>query len=212
METSVNTAKRVKWVVAIILLVIFLDQALKFYVKTNFALGDGFEMLGLNWAQIKFTENYGMAFGMEFGGQAGKIALSVFRVIAGGVLMYYTIKTARSVSKNNLVFSLALITAGAIGNVIDGLFYGLIFSESTGTKVASFLGSEGGYSSLFDGHVVDMLYFPLIDTTWPEWMPFFGGESFEFNRYIFNLADLYITIGVIAMIFIGFTSKKNPFS
>lgn len=207
-----NNSQRVKWVIALILVVLVLDQALKFYVKTNFALGEGFLIFGLDWAQIKFTENYGMAFGMEFGGSAGKIALSIFRVIAGGVLMYYTIKTARSVSQNSIVYSLGLITAGAIGNVIDGLFYGILFSESTPSKTATFLGPEGGYSSLFDGHVVDMLYFPMIDTTWPEWMPFVGGGSFEFNRYIFNLADLYITVGVIAIIVIGFRSKKNPFS
>ncbi len=207
-----NNSQRVKWVVVLILGILILDQVLKFYVKTNFELGGGFSILGLDWAQIKFTENYGMAFGMEFGGTIGKIILSIFRVLAGGVLMYYTIKTARNVSKNSIVFSLGLITAGAIGNVIDGLLYGILFSESTPSKTAQFLGPEGGYSSIFEGHVVDMLYFPIIDTTWPEWLPFIGGEGFAFNRYIFNLADLYITVGVIAIIIIGFRSKKNPFS
>lgn len=195
-------------IVALMILVLILDQALKFYVKTSFPLDGGFRMLGLDWAQIKFTENYGMAFGMELGGKTGKILLGVFRILAGSGLLYYTFKSLKEDKRFSFVISLALITAGAIGNIIDGLFYGVLFSRSTNITTAEFLPEEGGYSTFFDGHVVDMLYFPIIETHWPEWMPFVGGELFKFNNYIFNLADLSITIGVIWIILLGAFSKK----
>ena len=202
--------KRVKFIMLLVLLVVALDQLLKFYIKTNYALGDGFNLLGLSWAQIKFTENYGMAFGFEFGGKLGKIALGGIRFLAGLALLYYTYVTALNNNKKTFAIFLALITAGAIGNIIDGMFYGMLFSESTFQDVAVFLPESGGYSSFLDGHVVDMLYFPIIETWWPEWVPFLGGQLFEFNKYIFNLADLSITVGVFGIIVIeGFLRKKK---
>jgi len=203
-----NHRRKMMIIGILILVVLIVDQALKFYVKTTFPLDGGFRMLGLDWAQIKFTENYGMAFGLELGGKAGKIILGVFRIIAGSGLLYYTYSSLRQDKRFSFVISLALITAGAIGNIIDGLFYGVIFSESTTITTASFMPEEGGYSTFFDGHVVDMFYFPIIETYWPEWVPFVGGELFKFNNYIFNFADLSITVGVIWIIFLGAFSKK----
>jgi signal peptidase II len=200
--------RKLSYVLIILFGVLVLDQLLKFYVKTSFPLDGGFEIFGLNWAQIKFTENYGMGFGLEVGGKVGKLVLGIFRILAGTGLLYYTIKSVKEDKKFAFVISLALITAGAIGNIIDGLFYGVLFSESTTLTTAKFLSEEGGYSSFFDGHVVDMLYFPIIETHWPEWVPLVGGELFKFNNYIFNLADLSITIGVLWIIFLGAFSKK----
>ncbi|MBT8276768.1 MAG: lipoprotein signal peptidase [Bacteroidia bacterium] len=200
--------RKMLYIGLLIAAVLIIDQALKFYVKTSFPLDGGFKMLGLDWAQIKFTENYGMAFGLELGGKAGKIILGVFRILAGSGLLYYTYKSLIQEKRFSFVVSLALITAGAIGNIIDGLFYGVIFSESTGNTTAEFLPKEGGYSTFFDGHVVDMFYFPIIETYWPDWVPFVGGELFKFNNYIFNFADLSITIGVVWIILLGAFSKK----
>ncbi len=195
-----NQKRKLIFIFLLVVSVILIDQALKFYIKTTFPLGGGFEIMGLSWAQIKFTENYGMAFGMEFGGKTGKMALGIFRMLAGTALVYYTYKSIVIGKRKSFVISLALITSGAIGNIIDGLFYGVIFSKSTNITTAKFLPAEGGYSSFFDGHVVDMLYFPIIEAWWPNWVPFVGGTLFEFNRYIFNIADLSITIGAIAII------------
>ncbi|MCW5518566.1 lipoprotein signal peptidase [Aureitalea sp. L0-47] len=203
-----NNKRKTLSIGLLIALVLILDQAIKFYVKTSYPLDGGFNMFGLDWAQIKFTENYGMAFGLEFGGRAGKIFLGVFRILAGSGLLYYTFKSLKDDKRFSFVISLALITAGAIGNIIDGLIYGVIFSRSTTQTVAEFLPEDGGYSSFFDGHVVDMFYFPIIDTYWPDWVPWVGGEVFRFNNYIFNFADLSITIGVIWIIFLGAFSKK----
>jgi signal peptidase II len=207
---KIRRSKRVDIIILLILFIITLDQLLKFYVKTNFALGDGFNILGLSWAQIKFTENYGMAFGFEFGGKLGKFALGGIRFLAGLVLLYFTYVSALNNKSKWFVFFLAFITAGAIGNIIDGMFYGILFSESTVQDIASFLPQGGGYSVFLDGHVVDMFYFPIIETTWPQWIPILGGQLFEFNRYIFNLADLSITVGVFGIIVLeGFRKKKN---
>lgn len=204
-----NHKRKLIFIILLVVSVILIDQALKFYIKTTLPLGGGFEIMGLTWAQIKFTENYGMAFGIEFGGKIGKMALGIFRIFAGAALFYYTYKSVVSGKTKSFVISLALITGGAIGNIIDGLFYGVLFSKSTNITTAKFLPAEGGYSSFFDGHVVDMLYFPIIEAWWPDWIPFIGGTLFEFNRYIFNLADLSITIGLIAIIISGVFLKKK---
>jgi len=204
-----NQKRKLIYITLLIVLVIVIDQALKFYIKTTYPLGGGFEIMGLSWAQIKFTENYGMAFGMEFGGKMGKMVLGVFRLLAGAGLFYYTYISLLGGKKKSFVISLALITAGAIGNIIDGLLYGVLFSKSTNITTAQFLPAEGGYSSFFDGHVVDMLYFPIIEAWWPDWMPFVGGELFEFNKYIFNIADLSISIGIIAIVISGVFAKKQ---
>lgn len=191
--------KKFQFIVLLIFAIIAVDQLIKFHVKTSFILGDGFEIFGLPWAQIKFVENYGAAFGMELGGKAGKIVLSLVRLFAGVFLFYLTYRQFILGKPRIVVYSLALITAGAFGNIIDGVFYGIIFSDSS-ISVADFLPVNGGYSTLFDGHVVDMFYFPIIDTFWPNWFPGIGGQRLVFNNYVFNFADAAITIGVVSLI------------
>lgn len=163
-----------------ILFILVLDQALKTWVKTNMYLGQEFNVLG-NWFIIHFTENNGMAFGMEFGGELGKLALSIFRIIAVGGIGYGLIHLIKNKYNRGLIMNVAFIFAGAFGNIIDSVLYGVIY----------------GYEKVFHGRVVDMLYFPLIQGNFPTWVPFWGGEEFIFFRPVFNLADASISIGVI---------------
>ena len=192
-----------KWtilLVAIILLAI--DQAIKFYVKLSFSYDQGFEMFGHSkWAQILFIENNGMAFGMQLGGVWGKILLSSFRLILIGVLIWYINRMInRGKAPWGVVIGFTMILVGAVGNMIDSAFYGLIFSESTYGTVATMVPFGEGYAPFMQGKVVDMFYFPMIHGTWPSWVPRVGGQEFEFFRPIFNFADSCITCGVIYMI------------
>lgn len=187
--------------ILIILAVLILDQVLKFWVKLNMHYGEDFGILGLSWARMHFIENEGMAFGMQFGGQTGKIILSVFRLAAAGVLVYVLHSLIKNRESYSLIISVALIFAGAFGNIIDSAFYGMIFSESYfGSGLASLFPEGGGYAPFLMGRVVDMLYFPLIETTLPEWIPIKGGERFLFFRPVFNIADSAITTGVISLL------------
>lgn len=161
-------------------------------------LGEEFPVFG-NWFYIHFTENPGMAFGMEFGGDYGKLALSLFRIVAVFGIGYYLYKLPQNTHKG-LRISIALILAGALGNIIDSVFYGVIFNDSY-NQLATIFPAEGGYSSLLHGRVVDMFWFPLFEGTFPEWFPFWAGEDFLFFRPVFNVADSAITIG-IALIFL----------
>lgn len=196
--------------ILIIVIVLITDQLLKFWVKLNMNYGDSFGILGLSWARIHFIENEGMAFGMQFGGQWGKILLSVFRLAAAGVLIYVLHALIKNKEKMGLIISVALIFAGAFGNILDSTFYGLIFSESYyGSGLASLFPEGGGYAPLLMGRVVDMLYFPLIDTTLPEWIPIKGGESFLFFRPVFNIADSAITIGVLNLLLFNRSAFKK---
>lgn len=188
-------------VTLVIVLVLILDQWLKIWVKLNINYGDGYNILGLEWAQIHFIENPGMAFGLTYGGVTGKIILSTFRIIMVGILIYILRSLIKSKEPIGLLISFSLIIAGAMGNIVDSMFYGLIFSGShIHSGLAQFMPPEGGYAPFLQGKVVDMFYFPLIDTTLPDWMPFWGGERFQFFRPVFNLADSAISVGVASII------------
>ena len=179
-----------------------LDQILKVYIKTNFEYGTGFDILGLSWAKIHFVENEGMAFGISFGGPAGKLALSLFRIAMIIFLIYLVSKLIKAKESIGLLISFALIIAGALGNIVDSAFYGMIFSESPKFHggVAEFMPAGGGYANFLHGKVVDMLYFPVIDTFLPDWFPFWGGERFQFFKPVFNIADTAISTGVISIL------------
>ena len=180
---------------------LILDQWLKVWIKLNLSYGDGFNMLGLPWARIHFVENPGMAFGITLGGEIGKLILSSFRILMVGVLIYIIRGFIKSKESVGFLICFALIIAGAIGNIIDSAFYGLIFSESTFHGApATFMPAEGGYESFLHGRVVDMFHFPLIDTVLPSWVPVMGGERFEFFRPVFNVADAAISVGVACII------------
>jgi signal peptidase II len=182
----------------ITLAILIADQALKIWIKTNMYLGQEFAVLG-NWFIIHFTENNGMAFGMEFGGDTGKIALSVFRIIAVSLIGFYLFRTAAKGAKTGLIVAGSLIFAGAMGNILDSMFYGILFNDSY-HQIATFMPEQGGYAPFLFGRVVDMLYFPLIDGTFPDWLPFWGGQEFLFFRPVFNIADTAITTGISMII------------
>ena len=182
-----------------VLLVLLADQLLKFWIKLNMTLGQEFRILG-DWGIIHFTENNGMAFGMELGGEAGKLALSLFRIAAVCVIGYVVIHLVRHKYHRGLIMNVALIFAGALGNIIDSTFYGVLFNESTYYDKAQLLPASGGYSSLFHGKVVDMFYFPILQGHFPQWFPFWGGEDFIFFRPVFNLADAAISVGVVLIL------------
>jgi signal peptidase II len=165
-----------------------------------------------NWFILHFTENEGMAFGFMFGGPAGKLMLSIFRIIAVIVIAIYINRLQKKSPHPGLIFSFSLIMAGALGNIIDSAFYGLIFNASSFHNVATLFPPEGGYNSFLHGKVVDMLYFPVIETTLPSWFPIWGGEPFTFFRPVFNIADSSITTGVFLLLIFQkkFFAKKEP--
>jgi signal peptidase II len=184
-----------------IFIVLVLDQLLKIYIKTNIEYGQGFDILGLSWAKIHFIENKGMAFGLSFGGVTGKYVLSVFRILMVGLLSYLLAGLIKNKESKWLIFSFSLIVAGAVGNIIDSVFYGLIFSESSyHGGLAHFVPFGEGYAPFLQGKVVDMFYFPMVDTILPEWIPIWGGQRFEFFQPVFNLADSAISVGVVSML------------
>ena len=193
---------KAKQIILLILAILLIDQGSKFYIKLNFYTGEEHNVL-VTWFRLHFVENEGMAWGWKFGGEFGKIALTLFRLVAviwGSFLIRNFI---RQKQHKGFLICAALIYAGALGNLIDSLFYGLIFEASNPftQNVATLLPAGGGYAGLFHGKVVDMLYFPIITNShYPNWIPIVGGEEFEFFRPVFNVADMAISIGVIAIL------------
>jgi signal peptidase II len=184
--------------VLFILLILFVDQVLKIWVKTHMEIGQEIHIFG-KWGMIHFIENNGMAFGMEMGGKPGKLILSIFRIIAIFGIGWFLSSLINKKANSGLILAVCAIMAGAIGNIIDSAFYGMIFSENF-NQLAVLFPPEGGYSSFLHGKVVDMFYFPVISTHWPDWSPVKPGESFIFFRPVFNIADSAITCGVISIV------------
>lgn len=185
----------------IILLIVLADQALKVYIKTNFYINEEHDILG-TWFKLHFVENEGMAYGWKFGGEAGKMILTLFRLVAVIFGVWYLRNIIQKKYHRGFIFCAGLIFAGALGNLIDSMFYGLIFEESVSQSfVAAKIFPAHGYAGFLHGKVVDMLYFPIIkDAHFPAWVPFWGGDEFEFFRPIFNLADASISTGVITIL------------
>ena len=179
----------------IIVAILLIDQAIKIWVKTSMSLHESIRIT--DWFYILFIENKGMAFGMELG---SKIVLSLFRVVAIAFLIYYIRQEVRAKARTGYIVCLAMILAGAAGNLIDCMFYGLIFNASSDFYVSYFVPFGTGYAPFLMGKVVDMFYFPLIETDWPSWMPFVGGDHFIFFSPIFNFADSSISVGVVLLL------------
>lgn len=181
----------------LIVIVLLIDQISKFYIKTHFVLGESVAVF--DWFNILFVENKGMAWGAQIPGEYGKFILTSFRLVAIVAIGYWLWDSVRKNSSRVLVGAIALIFAGALGNIIDSVFYGVIFDSSL-HQVATFLPEGGGYSSWFHGSVVDMFYFPLWQGYLPAWLPFWGGDYFTFFEPVFNIADSAISAGVALLI------------
>lgn len=205
-----KTQRKYIWLsVIVILLVLIIDQTSKFLVKTNMFLGESIEVF--SWFKILFIENNGMAFGMELG---SKLFLTIFRVVAITLIGFYIFKLIKNSNKlkKGYLISVSLIFAGALGNIIDCLFYGVIFNAPLFPDIATIFPAEGGYADFMYGRVVDMLYFPLFSFVWPDWIPFVGGEYFEFFEPVFNIADSAITIGIALVLIFYRKSLSFEFS
>jgi signal peptidase II len=185
--------------ILIIFVIIVIDQALKIWIKTNYTFGHVTNILGFKWAQLYFIENEGMAWGWKWGGEWGKALLTLFRLAAVIFGTWYLVRIVRQKYSRGFIICAALIYAGALGNLIDSMFYGMIFESSENGHVAKMF-TGNGYAGFLHGHVVDMLYFPMVNSTFPSWFPFVGGDRFEFFSPIFNIADASISIGVITLL------------
>lgn len=189
-----------RYVALLIILILLADQVVKVYIKTHYLLGEEHNVIG-NWFRMHFVENEGMAWGWKFGGEFGKIFLTLFRLVAVIFGTFYLRNIVRKKYHPGFIFCAALIYAGALGNLIDSMFYGMIFSSSEPFLVAQMFPAGGGYANFLHGKVVDMLYFPIIrNAHFPDWFPLWGGEEFEFFRPVFNLADASISVGVIILL------------
>lgn len=189
-----SKAKITRTVVILATAILIVDQIVKILVKTNMQIGEDIRIF--DWFHIHFIENLGFAFGMAMGGSVGKVLLTLVRLAASILIVWIIARLIRREGRRSLIISLTLILAGAVGNLVDSCFYGLIFNESY-YSVASLFPDGGGYGHFLQGRVVDMFYFPLFAFDWPQWMPVIGGRHFEFFNAIFNVADASITIGVV---------------
>jgi signal peptidase II len=209
---------KLRYAALLIFLVILADQAIKIWIKTTYPLGSVMNIFGLRWARLYFIENEGMAWGWTFGGDWGKMALTLFRLAAVIFGTWYLRHLAKGGYTRGFMICASLIYAGALGNLIDSLFYGLVFSESTYSQVAQLFPAGGGYGTFLHGKVVDMLYFPIIENARvPEWMPSFigsddgtGQRTFTFFSPIFNIADASISVGVLTLLFFQKKLLKRP--
>ena len=193
--TNKNIAKR-GWLAAFIVVAILVtDQVIKIWVKTHMTLHEQIEIL--SWFKIVFIENNGMAYGMEIG---SKLVLSLFRVVAVSVLGYYIAQQVRKQARYGYIICLSMVMAGAAGNIFDSMFYGLIFNASSEFYTSYFVPFGTGYAPFLMGKVVDMFYFPLIVTTWPDWVPIYGGQPYVFFSPIFNFADASISVSVVLVL------------
>lgn len=192
--------------VLIVLLILIADQVLKIWIKTHMQLHESIKIT--EWFYLYFVENPGMAFGIEV---IGKLFLSVFRIVAVGFIGYFLWTFVKKNYKFGFIACVSLILAGAVGNIIDSVFYGVVFSDSHG-KYATFMPAEGGYAGWLHGQVVDMFYFPLVQTTFPDWLPIWGGDEFIFFRPIFNLADSAICVGVFILLIFYRKTLSHSFS
>lgn len=189
--------------VIVILLILCIDQIIKIWIKTHLMLYGDIRIT--DWFLLRFVENNGMAMGIEV---IGKSFLSIFRIIASVAIIYYIYKLVKKDFRLGYIICVSMIFAGAVGNIVDSIFYGVIFSESTPYSVATLLSPEGGYGTWLHGKVVDMFYFPLVEFTWPSWVPWIGGTDFLFFRYIFNFADASISVGLVVLLLF----YRNTFS
>jgi signal peptidase II len=184
----------------LIIIILLIDQISKFYIKTHFALND--KTVVFNWFQIVFVENEGMAWGTKMSDfissisdRTAKLILTIFRIVAVCFISYWLVSSIKKKSATILIVAISLIFAGALGNIIDSVFYGVLFNDSH-SQVANFLPKEGGYDTIFHGKVVDMLHFPMWSGFLPEWTPFVGGDYFTFFEPVFNVADMAISTGI----------------
>lgn len=189
----------------IVLSVLLVDQLIKVWIKTHMYWHESIRVT--DWFYIYFTENNGMAFGMEI---FGKLFLTSFRIIAVSLIGWYLYRIVKKGFSRGYIACVSLVLAGALGNIIDSVFYGVLFNESTHSHIARFMPAEGGYSTWFYGRVVDMFYFPIIETDWPSWVPFVGGEHFVFFSPIFNFADAAISCGIIALLLFYSKHLNDP--
>lgn len=194
-----------KKAIAVIIIILLIDQVSKIYIKTHFVLGE--EVRVFSWFRILFVENEGMAWGAKIPGTYGKLMLTLFRIVAIGGIGYWLWDSVRKNAPGVLVLCIALIFAGAMGNIIDSVFYGVIFNDSY-RQVATLFPEGGGYGTLFHGKVVDMLYFPLYHDTLPNWIPIWGGKYFTFFDPVFNIADSAISVAVGILLF--FNKRAFP--
>lgn len=195
-----SNRKKSLFVVLLVIGLLILDQIVKICVKTHMTLDEAIPVFG-EWFYIRFIENRGAAYGMELGGEFGKLFLSLFRIVAVVAIGWYIRRLIRHQAPVGVIVGVSVVLAGALGNIVDSAFYGLIFSESTFTEVARFVPWGEGYASFLHGSVVDMLYFPIIEIEqMPDWVPIWGGEPFTFFSPIFNIADSYVTCGMVYLL------------